>query len=350
MTPRTARWSPYQLIVDGHFARPDDLTDAAKTLSRAHGGAPIIVATFSAYYLLPSLSRICGVEQVHDAGQALEGLRQELETTLRSGGPAAVIRSCAKVFLEYCGQLATTKLFGAGLDRPGDLMVAISCPASAAGLLESDGARYVVTSALGSRNAAFHRENALDLSVARRVKEASSSVEHEQAPGADDELNAIASSVLDLQTENLIALALRTLPAEAIVTYDVDGTDLRLRYRVGEVAASLRPDRRPVDPSRPVPGRPPSVVPRCRALPSSRTSVRAPTAGWSVSWPPGSRVSDFPSVPSTWGPVRWARSASCSRDPLTSVSEAMSSHSCGYSLRTSRVRTASTGGRQRCGW
>lgn len=235
-------WSPVQLVLGGRFADSDDLSRAVKELSEACGD-PVIVATFSAHYLLPTLSRVHGLGSPEASARLLRELKDELSSTLRQDGYQAVIRGCTDAFTERHGTAPAHTLFGTSVDRPGELMVAVFTTSA---LEEGDSARlaeYVALCALGSRNAAFHRENAIDLSTARRVREASGLIDVGAEPASVDELADIAQSLEEMQTANLLTLILETLSAEAIVTYEAGRAELMRHHVMGEVPDDLAPLR-----------------------------------------------------------------------------------------------------------
>lgn len=248
MTSTEERWTPLQLLAHGRFASSENLTSAVNALQAAYA-SPVIVSTFSAYYLLPTLSRLSGFGDTVQAAHILEDMRLDLQNTLRVRGPQAVVDCCEQIFTTHVDQMPATTLFGESIERPGDLMVAISVPESIGFMVDSTLAQHVVLCSLGSRTAAFHRNNSLDLWTVRQLRDASERLELRDKPASDDELIDITLGLEDVQTRKLLDAAMNTMPVAAIVAYNTEGTYLQLnRNHAGSLPESLMPERRTIAP------------------------------------------------------------------------------------------------------
>jgi hypothetical protein len=247
MTSTEERWTPLQLLAHGRFASSEDLTSAVNALHAAYA-SPIIVSTFSAYYLLPTLSRLSGFGDTDQTARILEDTRLDLQNTLRERGPQAVVDCCKQIFTTHVSQMPATTLFGKSIKRPGDLIVAISVPESIGYVVDSTLAQHVVLCSLGSRTAAFHRNNSLDLWTVRQLRDASERLELRDKPASDDELIDITLGLEDVQTRKLLDGAMNTMPVKAIIAYNTDGVYLRHRNHAGSLPESLMPERRAIAP------------------------------------------------------------------------------------------------------
>lgn len=235
MRNHSNRWSPSRLVISGRFAGSTDLTNAVQDLSRAHNDTPVIAITFSADYVLPSLCRLHGFGAGETARNILLNLKVELGETLHLEGANAVVVSCNRIFEQLHGVVPTNASFGKSLDRPGDTKVVVF--ATAGDLRKCRHAEHVAACAFGSRNSAFHRENAIDLSTSKGVREA------RQLVDIEDEITIgnVASTLAELQISQLLNLTLSILDAQAVVTYDATGDCLRRHFCAGTMPDELMP-------------------------------------------------------------------------------------------------------------
>jgi hypothetical protein len=245
MTRKESTWAPLDLVLSGRFSGSAHLSAATAHLSSV-ADSPLIVATFSAYYLLPSLSRVVGLGDPRASVEAIEQMRAELTVSLRHGAEVAVADACTRVFRERFGTSPEMLTFGGVLNRPGDLRVAVFSLDVLVGSLKR-GAVEIAACAMGSRNAAFHRENAIGLWIQRQISDVSKRIDAGRSPATVDDLGAFAFDLNRLQTRQLLALVRDVLAASAIATYETSGEVLRLSHLVGEVAGGLAPQEEPID-------------------------------------------------------------------------------------------------------
>ena len=207
-------WSPTHMVLNGVFATHADLvaaTDGLAVVTRS----PVVVATFSAYYLIPSLSCAEHPDPVWSA-DTIAWLQEELQRTLRGqADPVGFVSGLLKGLLETVGVSApATRSFGGDLERSGKLAVTVCAGRRLETKQASASAELVAAAVLGSRAAAFTRENSIELSVLRASRRTSEDL------GMN--LATLVASASRHSTYGLLVLAQRLLGTSAIVAYEAD--------------------------------------------------------------------------------------------------------------------------------
>ncbi len=243
MTDHSEPWDEFDFISTGRFSRPKDLSDAVDRLW-ATTNSPVLLLTFSPYYLLPSLSavRVGGDDAlIARATHGLAMLRATAESTLRDvSDPIGHMSEQGRELLRTLGvENPDARAFGAlGEQRQGSgrlgVVVATAQVEPDPDVIEDVRveARRIAGCVFTSRAATFHRENSQD-SVVRRNYEAANELIaslEDLDPSRNDtslgDLGDIASQMSRVRLRSMHQGAHTVLDIDAIGVYERKGETL----------------------------------------------------------------------------------------------------------------------------
>lgn len=206
-------WTPTDYLLNSVFATDEDLAQSVDKLCSTTGG-PVVVAVFSARWLLPSLSRFVAGDGTADE-DAAAWFHAALKDRLRdSEDKFAFVEKTTKEALQRSGcEPQTTLRFGGNLDRPGGIAVVIGGRYLKAEPAASQ-AELVAMCTVASRPAAFSLDTSLELAFLSELREAT-----DKAQPAAPSLTSTAASDA---TAALMAFASTILGTHALVAYEAD--------------------------------------------------------------------------------------------------------------------------------
>jgi hypothetical protein len=204
-------WSPADHVINGVFAQRDDLLAATAQLSELTKSR-VIVATFSAYYLLPSASCAHSDDAIWSSA-TIDRLHAELQLRLRDEEDQTgfVAKQVIDILRASGATSPRVLIFGGHLERSGRLAVIVAADQTLQAEDASAQAALCAACALGSRPAAFSRDNSIEQSVLRKPL----------PPPPDGPQPLLSPGDRSSTPERLMAFAREALGASAVVGYEV---------------------------------------------------------------------------------------------------------------------------------